>query len=321
MATVEELIKANTEPIPKYRLMRDVLKLKTDNIELIDAKSEVLQTKWVKEIVNLQWDDGSWGQFHSMSQLSSSVMTTEYALRRLLILGLDKNDEPIKKVFEYMEKYLLRELDLRDYKEKKHDWDLLTRLFVSTWMLIIDPSNVLATEIAKDWAKIITYAFSKEEYDQEYYKEAYYEVHKSSKDKFMWGFQNFYVVSLLSKFLSSDTESKFLDYIISSEKGIYYIYDGSLKSPPNNYCSKQSSRYVSAFELLSNYHLISTKCKHVIKWINENSSGDGFWDMGQTVKDKIYFPLSNSWRKAINRKIDCTVRMQIILSNLKNRDI
>lgn len=97
MATVEELIKANIEPIPKYRLMRDVLKLKTDNIELIDAKSEVLQTKWVKEIVNLQWDDGSWGQFHSMSQLSSSVMTTEYALRRLLILGLDKNDEPIKK--------------------------------------------------------------------------------------------------------------------------------------------------------------------------------------------------------------------------------
>mgnify|MGYP003877944235 CR=1 FL=1 len=318
VATVEELLRVNIDPIPKYRLMRDVLKLKSDDIELVNAKNEVLQTKWVKDIVNLQWDDGSWGQFHSMSQLSSSSITTEYALRRLLILGLDKHDEPIKKAFDYMKKYLLRELDLRDRKEKKHDWDLLTRLFVATWMLIIDPSNELASEIAKDWAKIITYAFSKEEYDPEYYKEAYYEVHKSPKNKFMWGFQNFYVVSILSKFLSSDIESKFLDYIINSEKGIYYIYDGSLKSLPSNFCSKQASRYISAFELLSGYNLISTKCRHVVKWINENLSEDGFWDMGKTVKDNVYFPLSNSWRKDINRKIDCTVRMQIVLSKLQS---
>lgn len=321
MVTVEELMETNIGPIPKYRLMRDVLKLKSDNIELINAKREVLQTKWVKEIVNLQYDDGSWGQFHSMSQFSSSVMTTEHAIRRLLILGLDKNDEPIKKVFKYMEKYLLRELDLRDYKEKKHDWDLLTRLFVATWMLIIDPSNKLANDIARDWAKIIAYAFSKEEFDQEYYKEAYYEVHKSPKEKFMWGFQNFYIVALLSKFLSSDIESKFLDYIINSEKGVYYIYDGRLKSLPDNYCSKQASRYISSFELLSNYRLISTKCKYLIEWINKNLSGDGFWDMGHIVKDNMYFPLSNSWRKAINRKIDCTVRMQVLLSKLRSRDI
>lgn len=321
MVKVEELIKSNIDPIPNYRLMRDVLNLKSDDIELINAKNEVLQTKLVKEIVDLQWEDGSWGQFHSMSQLSNSVVTTEYAVRRLLILGLDKNDEPIRKAFEYMEKYLLRELDLRDRKEKKHDWDLLTRLFVATWMLIIDPSNELANEIAKDWAKIITHAFSKEEYDPEYYKEAYYEVHKSPRDKFMWGFQNFYVISLISKFLSSDTESKFLDYIINSEKGIYYICDGSLKNVPNDFCSKQASRYISAFELLSNYRLSSTKCNHVVKWINENSSEDGFWDMGKTVKDNIHFPLSNSWRKELNRKIDCTVRMQILLSKLQNRDI
>lgn len=176
-------------------------------------------------------------------------------------------------------------------------------------------------EIAKDWAKIINYAFSKEEFNQKYYKEAYYEIHKSPKEKYMWGFQNFYVVALLSSFLSSDIESKFLDYIINSEKGVYYIYDSSLKNLPNNYCSKQASRYISAFELLSNYRLISTKCKHLIEWINKNLSRDGFWDMEKSVKDNMYFPLSNSWRKTINRKIDCTVRMQILLSNLQTRDI
>ncbi|KAB3538569.1 hypothetical protein F8154_01365 [Alkaliphilus pronyensis] len=321
MVTVEELLITNIDPIPKYLLMRDVMKLDTDNEELIRVKNKIMETKWVKNITSLQWEDGSWGQFHSMSQFSTSIITTEQAMRRLLILGLDKEDEPIKKALNYMEKYLLGELDLRDYKEKKHDWDLLTRLFVSTWVLIIDPSNALAIETAKDWASIITYAFSKEKFNKEYYKEAYYEVHKSPKEKHMWGFQNFYVVALLSKFLSSDTESKYLDYVINSEKGIYYIYDKSLKSLPDNYCSKQASRYISAFELLSKYSLISTKCKFLIEWIYKNLLEDGFWDMEQKVKDNMCFPLSNSWRKAMNRKIDSTVRMLILVSNLHNKDI
>lgn len=316
MITVEDLLKINIDPIPKFLLMRDVLKLKSDNKELINAKNEVLQTKWVKDITNLQLDDGSWGQFHSLSQLSKSVITTEQALRRLLMLGLDKEDEPIKRAFTYMEKYLLREVDLRDYKEKKHDWDLLTRLFVATWISIIDPSNVLATGIAKEWAKIITYGFSEEEYNHEYYKEAYYEIHKSPKEKYMWGFQNFYVVALLFRSLPRDIESKFLDYIIDSEKGIYYIYDKTLRRLPDNFGSKHASRYISAYELLSNYSLISSKCSHLIEWIDENLSKDGFWDMSQSVKDNMHFPLSDSWRKTINRKIDCTVRMQILLSKI-----
>ncbi|WP_406241990.1 hypothetical protein ACF3M2_13805 [Tissierella carlieri] len=316
MITAEEIMKDNLDPIPKYRLMRDVINLNKVNVKLANAKKEVLETKWVNDIVNLQWEDGSWGQFHSMSQFSQSIMTTEQALRRLLILGLDKEDQPIQKAFSYMERYLLREVDLRDYKEKKHDWDLLTRLFVATWMLIIDPSNELAVEIAKNWSKIITYAFSKDNYSHECYKEAYYEIHKSSKGKHMWGFQNFYVIALLAGYLPSDIESKFLDYIMNSENGIYYIYDSCLKTVPDKFCSKLASKYITACELLSSYSLFPSKCKYFIDWINENISEDGFWDMGQAVKDKIHFPLSNSWRKTIDRKIDCTVRIQALLSKL-----
>ncbi len=316
MITVEELVKSNIDPIPKYLLMRDVLKLKKDSIEMINTKKEVLQTKWVNDIVSLQWEDGSWGQFHSMSQFSKSVITTEQAIRRLLILGLDKDDQPIQKAFNYMEKYLLRELDLRDYKEKKHDWDLLTRLFVATWMLIINPSSHLAAKIAKDWAEIITYAFSKDTYNHEYYKEAYYEIHKSPKNKYMWRFKNFYVVALLPGYLSNNIESKFLDYIINSEQGIYYIYDKCLNVLPHKFSSKEGSRYINAYEILSRYSLARSKSQHFIGWINENKCEDGFWDMEKLVKDKMHFPLSNSWRRVINRRIDCTVRILALLSKL-----
>jgi len=130
MVKTEELIKYDLDVIPKYLLMRDVLKVDKYSEEMTKIKNKILETKWVQDIAKLQWEDGSWGRFHSMNSSSKSSITTEAALRRLLILGLDKDDKIIQRALTYMKKYLNRELDLRDYKEKKHDWDLLTRLFV-----------------------------------------------------------------------------------------------------------------------------------------------------------------------------------------------
>lgn len=316
MIEVKDLMKFELDPIPKYLIMRDLLKIKIDSRELKDAKNEVLKTKWVNDIIKLQWDDGSWGRFHSMSTLSKMQITTERALRRLLILGLDKADRSIYKALTYMKKYLNRDIDLRDRKEKKHDWDLLTRLFVATWILKIDPSNRQAKEIAENWAKVITHAFSGNEYNHRAYKEAYNEIHKPEKGKVIWGFQNFYLVAILPGVLSSDIESKFLDYIMNSEKGIYYIYDENLRITPKVFSSRQASRYIYTFELLSNYSLSKSKSKDFINWVNENNLEDGFWDMGKIVKDNMQYPLSDSWRKVINRKIDSTIRIQRVLSQL-----
>ncbi|GAU75436.1 hypothetical protein F3D3_0022 [Fusibacter sp. 3D3] len=76
-----------------------------------------------------------------------------------MILGLDKNDVPIQKALKYMALFLLGETELRDRKEKKHDWELLTRLFVSTWVRIIDSNNSIANLEAQKWAKVISAGF------------------------------------------------------------------------------------------------------------------------------------------------------------------
>lgn len=317
MVSAHELLNYDLDVIPKYLLMRDLLKLDKSNEEMLRIKKEVLETKWVKDIEELQWNDGSWGRFHSMNTSSKLSLTTEAAIRRLLLLGLDKDDISIQKALKYMKRYLNRELDLRDYKEKKHDWELLTRLFVATWVLIIEPSNKEAQDIAKDWGKVIDFAFSGSGYDHKAYEEAYIEIHRPEKGKFIWGFQNYYLVALLPSILSPTTESKFLDYIMSENKGIYYIYDGNLKVNPIVFTSKQTSRYIYAYDLLSRYSCSKTKLQGFRDWLNENISEDGFWDMGQAAKDKMQYPLSNSWRKTLNRKIDCTIRIQRILSQIE----
>ena len=43
----------------------------------------------------------------------------------------------------------------------------------------------------------------------------------------------------------------------------------------------------------------------------------GHWDMGTAVNDKVYFPLSNDWRKKENRIKDCTLRIEHLLNKLQ----
>ncbi|MEJ6951373.1 hypothetical protein [Natronospora cellulosivora (SeqCode)] len=318
MKTAEQILDFELDPIPKYILMRDVLEIDKEREDMVELKKQVLESEMVTDIIKEQWSDGSWGKFHSMAELRQSEITTEQAIRRLIALGLDKDDEVIEKALIYMEFYLLKELELRDYKEKKYDWELLSRLFVATWLRIIDPYNVTAREVAEKWGKIVSFAFSGDKFDSQAYKQAYYEVHNTPKEKEILGIQNFYIVSILSGILSEEVEKKFIDYIISSNNGIYYICEDSLSKFPDDFYSKDAIRYINAYELISKYDYGKFVMKDFLKWLHNNICRDGFWDMGQKSKDTIHLPLSNTWRKPINRKIDCTIRLQRMLTQIRS---
>ncbi len=331
MISAKELLKRDLDPIPKYRLMRDVLRISKNSTELVEVKKQVLETRLVRDIVDQQRDDGSWGDFHSMAQITNAPIRTEQAIRRLLQLGLDKDDMPIRKVFYYLEKFLRRELDFRDHGMKSRDWNLLTKLFTTCWILSIDRSNSLATGIAENWARVISHAFSGETFNQEYYNDAYYEIHKSPQKPNMWGFLNYHMIAVLPGFLSADVESRFLDYILNSDQGILYIHYNGLDNKgqnkkgvrpfnkfPDDFSSALARKYIDVYELISLYPSAKDMCKHFTNWIHDNISEDGLWDLGPSVKDNTYLPLSNSWRKRDNRKIDCTVRIQSILACIEN---
>ena len=68
--------------------------------------------------------------------------------------------------------------------------------------------------------------------------------------------------------------------------------------------------------LLSEYKHAAYKLRFVADWLNGLKKEDGKWDMGKSVNDKVYFPLSNDWRKQETREADCTERISSLLSVL-----
>jgi len=272
--------------------------------------------KWATAIIALQDDEGKWGQFHSMSRPSDRPITTEQALRRLERLGFTFEDACIQKAVAYMNECLNGKA-IPDPREKLHDWDIFCALMLSTWIRRFTPDNAKANRVSEKWAHVITRAFAGGTYDHEAYVSAYRETMglKPAGGRLV-DFVNFYPVSLLQGALDAKTEAALLDYIIGKPDGIYYIYEKRLSEPPACFESRETGRYLAAVELLSGYACAKEKLSFVADWLRQNQKADGTWDLGPAANDKVYLPLSDSWRKKETRIADCTERISALLRAL-----
>ena len=261
--------------------------------------------KIAEQIVALQNEDGTWGnEFHSLSiPNNKKPLTTEQALRRLKLLGFTIKDEPIRKAIDCMVACLNGERKIDDYREKGRDWDLFTKLMLSTWVRIFEPDNKTALDCAKYWVGMIETDFANGKYD---------------KDTGAVDFVTFYEMNLLQGLLNESIENHMLDYVINHEKGIYYIYNKRISELPKEFQSVETSRYLEAIDILAGYKSAKEKLSFVVEWLEDNKDENGQWDLGAKAKDNLYFPLSDSWRSAECRKADCTAKIAAIIDKLKN---
>lgn len=274
--------------------------------------------KWAKQMLALQDEEGKWGWFHSLSQSGNSPLTTEQALRRLERLGFTIEDECIKKAVSYMSDCLCGRKRIPDRREKVHNWDIFTALILSTQIRRFTYDNPNANETARKWAAVITAGFADGSFCQEAYNAAYYEVlgMKPGGGRLI-DFTNFYPISLVRGCLDETTECLMLDYVLSKEGGIYYIYDRRLSVVPDCFASREASHYLDAMELLSGYGCAKEKLGFVVEWLMQNQKANGKWDMGKSVNNKVQFPLSDDWRKVETREADCTERIEKLLKALQ----
>lgn len=275
------------------------------------------ETKWAKQIIALQDDEGKWGWFHSLSQYYDSPMTTEQALRRLERLGYTIEDACIQKAVHYMNDCLIGAKSICDRREKSHNWDIFTSMMLATWIRRFTHDNPAANRVAEQWKSIITSAFSSGVYNHEAYVSAYGAVFgEQPYGGRIIDFVQFYLISLTSDVLDDKTENAVMDYVLNHESGIYYIYSAKIGELPQEFASKTASYYLGAIELLAKYKHAKHKLAFVVNWLNSNRNKNGKWDMGKSVNDKNYFPLSNDWRKSETREADCTERISRLIREI-----
>ena len=73
-------------------------------------------------------------------------------------------------------------------------------------------------------------------------------------------------------------------------------------------------RWFTTIELLSRFPAWYELAHDQIEWLWAGQGADHLWDFGPRSSASHYFPLSSSWRKPINRKIDWSARILLLLS-------
>jgi len=273
--------------------------------------------KWAQQIIALQQPNGSWGHFHTLSRPTKErPITTEQALRRLRALGFAKDDPPIAKALDYLRDCLAGKRQPPDRREKALNWDAFETHMLATWIRIFVPDDPSALPAARLWADIVTRSFAGGALSQERYAAEYRKripvLHRGER---LISLAQFYMVNLLQGMLDTETERRFVEHILQHEQGIYYVHDKRIAELPPVFASKQTVDYLAALEQLSGYACAGEKLGFAADWLLAHKSG-GQWDLGAQAKDGIYFPISDSWRKAEDRVRDCTVRIEGLLRRL-----
>ncbi len=276
--------------------------------------------RWARELLASQQADGTWPAwcFHSMAQPGSGPVATEQALRRLHALGFTIADEPVRRIVDTMAACLRGERKIDAYWESGIDWAMFEPTMLAAWIRRFDPEQPDALAFARRWARVISAALASGAMDEAAYRSAYEaEFRRSARHPQPLGFMPFYHAMLLPGLLPPETEAALIRCILDHPDGMYYVRPHPLRRPPDAFASKDTSRWLAALELLTAYPAARKELSFAAAWLRMNALPDGSWDMGAKAADKIYFPLSDSWRSRSIRQADCTERIQAFLSALE----
>ncbi len=308
------------DPVPRFRILRDILHVREDDLDYQTCRSQVIDTPFVSDLSRHQLDDGSWGRFHTQDtkvKPRPRFPTTEAAIMRAIALGLDRSSPMLKHTISFLESHINGECIWRDHAEK-HDhpglWDYSTRLMSASNLAFIDKDHPLVEVASSLVAEATVTAFSTGEYNRE--QEIRYHIIRSGiNSRRHLPCHNRYGLLLLAALqnrLIPEIEMSLLRYVMQKPEGIFYIYSSSIADlPPVS--DRRFARWLSALELLAEFEGWKQLGEGAIEWIWKQRNPDGLWDFGAKTPKEHYFPLSSNWRKETNRVIDCSVRVLSLL--------
>lgn len=311
------ILRDDCDPVVRFRLLRDVLKVSRDSDEFVDARREMLKSRLVLELKDEQRDDGSWGRFHSAMKTRGKIVTTEAAVERGLVLGLETSDPAFRAAIGYLSRLLEGSVDFPDPAERNDRWATGTKLFAASTLARICPALPILDKQWKLWAAIGERTFSSGRYDAEAEIRAHQLLTGASvKDSYLV-LNNRYQLALLgsrASKLSKFLEKALVDWVWRKQDGVGYL-EVPLSNLPQRFTAGMLDRLFTSLEILSCFPSWCKLADNVITWLWACRNSEGFWDFGPRASMSVYFPLSESWRQKKHRQHDWSTRILALLMN------
>ena len=300
-----------SDPVPKFILMKEILRYDLTSPEFVQAFHDMQGSKWYRQLVDEQWEDGSWGRFHTMDSKSGAkrvFKTTEDALRRARQLSLTKDDPVVARCIRLMERYIRGEETWRDNIEQHHDKGkshLHSRPFATAaWLNLFDPHNPEVKPKRDIFVKTLKIATSKGYFDEE----AWENENRAYAGPCLNGWNAFPLMIMQNAgCMEDDLQRKYLDYIWHRKGGIYYLTDFPL-TDMRSLEDKRFYVWLGALECLSGFSLFPEFAK-------KDAMPHLLNEAYRLIKNEIAIPpahtlrYAENWRDGNKRKSDLALRI------------
>jgi len=308
---INYLATAVTDPFPHYIFKKEI-KRETPTVADIEA---IHASKWYKQLADEQWDDGSWGRFHSQDSKTAKkqkFVTTENALGRAHQLSLTKDDPIIVKCIKKMERYISGEetwtdnIEMHNDKGKGH---LFCRPYMTAAVInTFDSDNHFVKPLRDNALESISRAFATGFFDEKVWEQDVREYRVPSITGMgMYGimlFQN-------SDCMDDTLQKQYINYIWYGKNGIFYV--SNMPPADKRYLEdKRFFEWLSTLELISGFTLFPDFMKndvlpHLLKETWRLINDDVF------IPDSYNVRYAESWRDKNNRKSDLILRILRVL--------
>jgi hypothetical protein len=315
-STAESILSKDPDAVVRFRLLRDVLMVPASGVEYRQAKKAMLQSHWVEKLEEEQWENGSWGRFHTENtKIKSRYPTTEFAIRRGLELGLDKKDKVFVKAIRYMTDVLEDRVRWSDGYEKSPCFPIAVKLFTAAELSQITPSHRALEPIWDIWSEIFRRTFAGGEYDQEAERAASEDLLGVNINRSYVAFHSKYNLRFMgsrSDRIPERMQEALLKPLWNGEIGLGYLRHNP-SGLPKATTERDFTRWLESVEVLSGFRSWKRVAEEGIRWLWDECQVDDLWDCSPQRGRTPYFPLSESWRKRGDRRIDCSTRILVLL--------
>ncbi|MEN6314446.1 MAG: hypothetical protein ABFD25_09390 [Clostridiaceae bacterium] len=298
-----------SDPFPRYILRKEILRETPSGSEYKAIKT----SKWYQQLAVEQWENGSWGRFHTQDTkmaIKQKFVTTEHALRRARELSLGKDDAVIQRAIGLMERYIRGEEVWPDTMEKHYGFEIAFKTLVAANLSLFDPQNPLLRTKREICAHNLSKAFAGGMLDEDVWESE----NRKSNDILLRAWM-VYPIWLLqnNEFLSEDLQRQFLSWIWDRKGGIYYINN----LPPSDKRSLEDKDFILWLAGLENL------CKFSLfpEFMNQSISGHLLNEIKRLMTDDVKLPpahpisghYSEKWANGSARKNDMILRMSRVL--------
>lgn len=324
------LLDEKLDPVPRYRLLRDVLHEPEISDDRQKAYAAAMQTEQVLWLSAAQHPDGSWGHFHPAGQTAGyrtrtgrpqatakAVRSTEAALIRALNLGMEADHPTLARLRRYLENLLDGSQAWPD--RRIHDMTQAPeiRMMAAARLRQLDPGHPAALAEAAPWVRLLTEAFADGSFQALRYLDVYETLFGEPAMQGTAPGLSAYALILLRDLLPFPVEEHLIRHLVFQNRGIAWIHNRSMQHLPLEFPSGEAVRYLEALELLAAYPGAGELLEEASGWLWDQMNPGGGWDMGAAGHDGVILPLSGSWRGRRTRRQDSTVRILALLQHLQ----